>query len=150
MQKSSNQNILQIGIIILLVIFNSLQIYGIYKDEAPVAKRIVSTAPQQEDTTRVQIQINILNGCGVNGVGIVMMKYCRSLGYDVVEMGNYQSFDVEHSLVIDRSGKETEVKILAKQIGISQNNVVKQFSSEHLVAASIVIGKDYKELLPWK
>ena len=78
-----------------------------------------------------------------------MTKYCRTLGYDVVEMGNYKSFDVEETLVIDRSGKMETAKLLAQQIGVSSKNVVQQFSNEHIVVASIVIGKDFNKLKPW-
>lgn len=116
---------------------------------------ITSPVPQNvtigtRDTIRTPVQINILNGCGINGVGQTLMAYCRKAGYDVVEMGNYKSFDIEHSIVIDRSGKPELALQLAKQIGIAEENIVTQFSSEYLVAASVVIGKDYKELLPWK
>ncbi len=79
-----------------------------------------------------------------------MTKFCRQLGYDVVEMGNYKTFDVEHSIIIDRSGKMTEAQQLASMLGIERKNVVQQFSSDQMVSASVVIGKDFKSLKPWK
>ncbi len=120
--------------------------YGIYSDVPPSS---VSPRSETNDSTAAPIQINVLNGCGVNGVGTIMTKYCRTLGYDVVEMGNYKSFDVEETLVIDRSGKMETAKLLAQQIGVSSKNVVQQFSNEHIVVASIVIGKDFNKLKPW-
>lgn len=102
------------------------------------------------DSTVVPVQIDVMNGCGVNGIGTTMTNFCRAAGYDVVEMGNYKNFDLEESMVIDRTGKPEASKLLAKRLGISQKNVIQQFSNEHIVTASVVIGKDYKTLLPWK
>ena len=133
--------------IALLVFFNGYQLHGIFSGSAPATRPALQR--QTADTGTVHIQINILNGCGAAGVGNTMTKFCRGLGYDVVEMGNYKSFDVEQSVVIDRSGKPEAAQQLARQIGIPAKNVVVQFSNDHMVAASIVIGKDYKTLTPW-
>ena len=92
----------------------------------------------------------MLNGCGVSGTGQKMTTFVRGLGYDVVEMGNYKSFNVEESLVIDRSGKIEIAKKLAEQLGIAEKNVVQQISPEYFVTASIVIGKDFQNLPAWK
>ncbi len=150
MKNKSKQNIILLLVIALLILFNGMQLYGIFSDEPIIVPQKKQNKNSPADTSFVPLQINVLNGCGINGVGTAMTTYCRSIGYDVVEMGNYKSFDVEHSLVIDRSGKNEEAVRLARQLGISPNNVVKQFSTEHLVTASVVIGKDYKELRPWK
>lgn len=130
-----------------LVFLNGYQLNGIISGSAPLIKP--ARQNQMMDTSSVQIQINILNGCGVAGVGNTMTKFCRELGYDVVEMGNYKSFDVELSIVIDRNGKSESAQQLARQIGVSTKNVIVQFSDDHMVAASVVIGKDYKKLNPW-
>ncbi len=96
------------------------------------------------------IQVNVLNGCGVGGVGQRMTSYLRSAGYDVVEMGNYKTFDVKQSIVIDRSGNGEVPKKIAADLGIDPKNVVQQLSSEYFVTASVVIGKDFKNLRAWK
>jgi hypothetical protein len=133
--------------VVLLVIFNGMQLYGIVSRSAATP---ASSERSLTDTTHSPLQINVLNGCGVSGVGSRMTAFCRASGYDVVEMGNYKSFDVEHSIVIDRSGKTNEAVRLAAALGISKENVVQQFSSDQMVAASVVIGKDFQSLTPWK
>jgi len=145
--QQSKKHILLTVAIIALVIFNGLQLYGIVTD-SPI--KSVAKGKNNADTTHVPIQINVLNGCGIAGVGNTMTTFCRQAGYDVVEMGNYKSFDVVESMVIDRSGKLDDARRLAKLLGIAQNNVIQQFSNDHLVSASIVIGKDYKNLIPWQ
>lgn len=133
--------------IVLLVLFIGLQAYGIATDGP---RPLSVPAPETADTARVPVQINVLNGCGVAGVGLTMTTFCRQASYDVVEMGNYRSFDVQESMVIDRSGKKEEAQRLAALLGIRPGNVVQQFSNEHIVAASVVIGRDYRSLTPWK
>lgn len=132
--------------IVLLVFFNGMQLYGIIFRNG---SSVVPSTKNVNDTTHVPLQINVLNGCGINGVGTTMTKYSRKLGYDVVEMGNYKTFDVEQSIIIDRSGKMNEAQELALSLGIDKKNVIQQFSNDQLVSASIVIGKDYKSLKPW-
>ena len=75
-----------------------------------------------------------------------MTSVLRSEGYDVVEMGNYKTFDVRESMVIDRSGRSDVANKIASQLGISEKNVLQQISSEYFVTASVVIGRDYKSL----
>lgn len=145
-QESKKKFYLNIAIV-LLVFFTGMQLYGIIFSNTST---VVSSTKNVNDTTHIPLQINVLNGCGINGVGTVMTKYSRTLGYDVVEMGNYKSFDVEQSIIIDRSGKLNEAQKLAMLLGIDKRNVVQQFSSDQLVSASIVIGKDYKSLKPWR
>jgi hypothetical protein len=136
------------GAIALLVLFIGMQLYGIITGDP--ASRVQSGIAVRDSTEQLAVKINVLNGCGVSGVGIVMTKYCRAAGYDVVEMGNYRSFDVKESMVIDRTGTAQEAQRLAAYLGIAQKNVIQQFSNDHLVAATVVIGKDYQSLNPWK
>ncbi len=146
MQQQSKKGLLLNIAIVLLIFFNGMQLYGIiFRNGVSV----VSPAKSLNDTTHVSLQINVLNGCGINGVGTTMTKYSRKLGYDVVEMGNYKTFDVEQSMIIDRSGKMNDARELALSLGINNKNVIQQFSNDQMVSASIVIGKDYKSLKPW-
>ncbi|MBW7886981.1 MAG: LytR C-terminal domain-containing protein [Bacteroidetes bacterium] len=150
MKDELKKSLLLNTVIVCLAAFCLFQLYGIFFGDAiesPVQK---NTGNPVDDTTFAAIQINILNGCGVNGVGQTLMNFCRKAGYDVVEMGNYKSFTIEHSMVIDRIGKPELSARLARQLGISAENIVTQFSSGHLVTASVIIGKDFQELQPWK
>jgi hypothetical protein len=138
--------LLNIAIVLLLVVIG-LQLYGIFSDD--LSARPAAKNADTESAEQTIVQINVLNGCGVSGVGTTMTKFCRTAGYDVVEVGNYKSFDVNESMVIDRIGKPDDAKRLAALLGIAPKNIVQQFSNDHLVAASVVIGKDYKNLKPW-
>ena len=90
-----------------------------------------------------------MNGCGVSGTGQKMTSFLRAAGYDVVDMGNYKTFDVKQSLVIDRSGNAEIAKKIASDLGIDPAHVVQQISPEYFVTASVVLGKDFKNLRAW-
>ncbi len=95
------------------------------------------------------VQIDVLNGCGVSGTGQKTTSFLRAAGTAVVDMGNYKTFDVKRSLVIDRSGNSEIAKKIASDLGIDPSNVVQQMSPEYFVTASVVIGKDFKTLRAW-
>jgi hypothetical protein len=139
--------LLNIAIALLLVLIG-MQVYGIVSEDR--IRPMPASKDGEETAGQSVIQINVLNGCGVSGVGNTMTKFCRTAGYDVVEVGNYKSFDVAESMVIDRTGKIDDARRLAASLGIAPKNVVQQFSNDHLVTASVIIGKDFKKLTPWK
>jgi hypothetical protein len=97
---------------------------------------------------RGAIQLDVLNGCGASGAANVFTSYLRARGYDVVEMRNYRSFDVEHSLVVDRTGDMENARKVAYALGIAKQNIVRQINEGYYVDVSVVIGKDFQSLKP--
>jgi len=61
-------------------------------------------------------------------------------------MKNYSSFDIEKSLVIDRTGNKPNAEKIADLLGINRNNIVQQISTDYFLDVSLVIGKDYSQL----
>jgi hypothetical protein len=96
------------------------------------------------------IQVEVLNGCGVGGVADRFTDYLRSKNLDVVKSGNYISDDVGVSLVIDRSGNMANAYKTAKVLGIKSENVIQQLNKDYFLDVSIVIGRDYFNLTPFK
>jgi hypothetical protein len=79
-----------------------------------------------------------------------MTSLLRASGYDVVDIGNYKTFDVRQSLVVDRNGNIDVARKLASDLGIDPKNVIQEISPEYFVTASVIIGKDYKSLRGWR
>jgi LytR cell envelope-related transcriptional attenuator len=96
------------------------------------------------------IQVEVLNGCGVAGVAEQLTSFLRDHKFDVVQMGNYISYDVEKSIVIDRTGNEANAFKVADSLGISRENVIQQINSNYFLDVSIIIGKDYNNLKPFQ
>ena len=96
------------------------------------------------------LQIDIQNGTGISGLGNKFMEYLRTNGFDVVEMGNFSTSDEKNSFVIDRAGNMRNAKRVAAALGIPESRVIQQMNKNYFLDATVVIGKDYTELTPFK
>ncbi len=97
-------------------------------------------------TASAVIQVEVLNGCGASGVAEIFTSYLRKQKFDVVQMGNYVSFDIDKSMVIDRTGNKANAEKVASALGIDDKNVILQKNDDSFLDVSVVIGKDYKKL----
>lgn len=96
------------------------------------------------------IQLDVLNGCGIPNAGTRFTSYLRARGFDVVEIRNYKTFDVDESLVIDRTGDINNASKVAYALGIGKEHIIQQMNPDYYVDVSVVIGKDYQSLKPSK
>ena len=94
------------------------------------------------------IQVQILNGCGVAGVADRFTDFLRLKGFDVVDRGNYTSFDVEKTLIIDRLGNMANAGKTAEILGADKSAVIQQLNEDYFLDVTIIIGKDYYKLAP--
>lgn len=94
------------------------------------------------------IQLDVLNGCGASGVAQRFTDFLRKRNFDVVQSANYKTFDVEESLVIDRTGDLETARKVAYALGIEEKNIVQQINPDYYLNVSVVIGRDYDKLKP--
>ena len=97
------------------------------------------------------IQIEILNGCGVNGIAKIFQTYLRTQGFDVVNTDNYlvagkRHWELQESKIIDYIGNSEQAEALARSLGISLAKIEIKESEIAIYDMSVVIGKDYKKL----
>lgn len=97
-----------------------------------------------------QIQVNVMNGCGEDGVARQTMDYLRARGFDVVEITNYDHFAVERSFLIDRVGDTLSAHKVAYALGIPDSLIVEERDSTLYLRSSIVLGNDYAILKPFQ
>jgi len=109
-----------------------------------------STALLTKQPSGSTLQIDVQNGCGVSGIADKFTEYLRSKGFDVVEMGNFSTQDIKTTMVIDRTGNEKNAKRVAQSLGVSEKYVIQQINKNYFLDATVVIGKDYEELNPFK
>lgn len=93
------------------------------------------------------VQVEVLNGCGIKGVGEKFTDLIRSKGFDVVKTGNYISFDVDQTFIIDRVGKENIAYKVADSLGIDKKNIIVQKNKQYFLDLTIVIGKDFNKYI---
>jgi len=94
-------------------------------------------------------QIEIRNGAGVAGAAQALREYLMGKGYDVVEVGNHPSFDVEKTQVVDRVGNLDIARQVAASLGLAEDHVLQEERQQYFLDVSVIIGKDYLILPPF-
>lgn len=136
----NTRNILN-SLIVLLIILNIYLVYSFYFRPQDEKK------DQPENQTPVKtIQINVLNGCGITDIASQFTDILRQKGFDVVGMKNYTSFDIPHTIVIDRIGNLEFANRVATALGVQENNVIRQLNPDYFIDVTVVIGKDFLNL----
>lgn len=144
-KPSSISNIILITLIIFLsavVVFLSYSLYLKIKNISQ------NDHKSKQSVASDIIQVEVLNGCGVEGVAGKFANYLRDKNFDVVQVGNYRSTNIEESILIDRIGNRANVEKLAEELGINKKNIIQQINKDYFLDATLVIGKDYNKLEP--
>mgnify|MGYP001230998076 CR=1 FL=1 len=145
-QKKSNSGVfLNIALVVLTVLVVFLS-YTLVKKIIP-PKIDPDTVSRQKAADYIQIEV--LNGCGVSGVADKFTNFFRANKFDVIQSGNYQSFDVDKSMVIDRIGNMANAEKAAALLGIKKENIIQQINKNYFLDVTFVIGKDYNQLKPF-
>lgn len=92
------------------------------------------------------IQIEVLNGCGIPGIATRFTEKIREYGFDVVETGNFDTFDVSESFIISRSGSVDNALRVANAIGIPETKILREASPDFYLDVTLVIGSDFETL----
>ena len=92
------------------------------------------------------IQLEILNGCGVSGLANEFTNKLRRLGFDVVETGNYENFNVSETFIVSRTDNIENARRIAAALGIDRKNVIIEESNSFYLDATLIIGSDFKTL----
>lgn len=97
-----------------------------------------------------RIQVEVLNGSGVDQLAAVARTYLRERGFDVIAVGNYARSDVEESFILDHVGDRPAAEKVAAAVGLSPDRIEDASSPDALHDVSIVLGMDYEILNPYK
>ncbi|MDA0710449.1 MAG: LytR C-terminal domain-containing protein [bacterium] len=92
------------------------------------------------------IRVEILNGCGKDGIATVLANKLRSRGLDVMTLGNADSYAFSETLVIDRVGKMHYAQQVADLVGTQ--NLIQQITPDpfRIEEVTVIIGRDYAYL----
>lgn len=92
------------------------------------------------------IQVQVLNGAGRAGLANRFTAALRKNGFDVVETGNFESFDIPNTYVIDRLGNLENARRVARALNLEEDRIVREVSEGFYLDATVVIGLDYDTL----
>lgn len=92
------------------------------------------------------IRIEILNGCGKDGIAKQLGTKLRAHGFDVMTLGNAGSYAFSETLVIDRVGKMHHAKQVANILGTQ--NLIQQITPDpfRIEEVTVIVGRDYAHL----
>ena len=128
---------LSILLLILLVALTTRIIYPrIFNQRVETTSQLISDI----------IQIEVLNGCGIAGIANSYTGVLRANGFDVVETGNFEHFNLQETVVISRSGIIDNAKRVASALGIKEINVLTEESPDYFLDVTVVIGHDFEQL----
>src|SRR5690625_1173985 len=142
--KESNSFALNaaIGFLSLLLV---LLVFGLFT--RLIYPRIENQRSEQDSELIGKIiQLEVLNGCGVPGLADTFTSTLRKNGFDVVETGNFENFDMSKTIIIARTIDAKNAQRVADALGIKAQNVIVEASKDFYLDATVVIGSDYKSL----
>ena len=138
---------INLAILLLCVVAVGFLASGILKGcSSPVnPKRIAGTGNLVGEI----IQLEVLNGCGEDGLASEMQHYLRARGFDVVTSGNHSTFGVEKTVVLDRIGDDHAAQEVAKALGLGKSAIESEPDTGLYVDASVIVGCDYESIPPF-
>lgn len=151
--RTSTVNIFYNIIIFFLIV---LIVYLSYSAYLKILKKSTDDVIEDKKELAAEIiQMNVLNGCGVNGVADRFTDFLRFHNFDVVDIGNYMvrgkvNYNVDETFVIDRIGNRANAEKVADVLGIEKVKVIQHINDDYFLDVSLVIGKDYFKLKPIK
>jgi hypothetical protein len=157
MKQEFKKSLLNYTLNVTIILLGALCLYLIFSLVTGTFLNKNKTTKDLKDSTKIgvtnqpnlSIQVDVQNGTGENRVGAIFRDYLKRKGYDVVDLGNYKSSDIDKTIIIDRTGDTRKAQRIAEVLGVSGRNIVQQINRDLYLDATIVIGKDYNELRPY-
>ncbi len=146
--KKSSVNIFLNIIIFLLAALIILMSWSLFHKLRENSDPSVLVTPSQVPAEIIQVEV--LNGCGISGLGERFTDYLRKRNFDVVKTGNYISFDIDETMVIDRIGNIANANKVGQSLGVKADKVFSHLNDDYFLDVTVVIGRDYHKLNPVK
>lgn len=139
--KKFQSNLFPNLIIIFLFVILFFAGYKLFSDVKPLLAG--DNSDKEKILSKDLIQVEVLNGCGKKGIADKFTELLRKNNFDVVNTGNYKTFDVNYSIVIDRTGNLQNATKLADLLNIDRKNVIQQINKNYFLDVTLIVGKDY-------
>jgi len=141
-KTEKNTNLFFIIASVILAVIAVLLLYSVLEKSGIIS--FTNNKDVKPQNVQQLIQVEVLNGCGVTGVGDGLTDVLRAKGIDVVKTGNYRSFDIENTFIIDRLGKIETANRVADSLNLDKRFIITEKNKSYFLDLTIVIGKDYK------
>ena len=104
-----------------------------------------------EENPILDIEVEILNGCGVPGLAEKVSNYLRSQQMDVVRSDNADHYNYDQTILILRNENLEGLKKVSQSFGINEQDElrIKHIPDEKLsVDITVIIGSDFATIKP--
>lgn len=104
-----------------------------------------------DDSLLSNIEVEVLNGCGISGIAQQFTEYLRDKHIDVIRTENADNFHYDKTMVILRRGDFEQAKQVAKLLEISPHDSIRVMVAPDgalLTDITIVVGSDYINIGP--
>ena len=118
-----------------------------FRQEAPLALTVAA----HDNSLLRDIEVEVLNGCGINGLAQQFTDYLRDKHLDVIRTEDADNFHYDKTIVILRRDEFKKVAQVAKLLDISPRDSIRVFvdpDGSLLTDVTIVIGSDYLNISP--
>lgn len=128
-----------LGILNAVLIFSFVSKHFFTGNERQISSQVeVGEVPAQ------LIKIEVLNGCGVQGLARKWADHLHAAGFDPVNVTNFDHGDIPRTMIIDRlSNARSNGLAIARALGLPEDYVSYQTSDQRMVAVTVIIGHDY-------
>ena len=109
----------------------------------------LSATALYEANPLLDIQIEILNGCGTPGIAAKFSQFLRDKRVDVVRSENADHFEYEKTILIQRNENITGLQHVAEALQFdikNPNQVITSVDPNLDVDLTLIIGKDYNSI----
>lgn len=141
---------LNIGIVIALILA-ALLVYALFsRFITPRVDPNRVSNPLNLMTQKITVEVR--NATKQDGIAGTVRNYLFERGFDVVESGNApeNQRNEAYTMVYDRAGEIAHARMIANVLGIPDSRIEQKIRTSDLVDVSIVIGKDFPALKPFK
>ncbi len=136
-------------VLVVAVLAVSLLVNVPLVQEAVFSDQVATSVESEYPSASEIYQVEVRNGVGVSGIAEQMRSYLRSKGYDVVGVGNHETFTVEQTMIVDRIGNVDIAQEVAASLGLPFERIHQDLRSEFHLDVSIILGKDYGIIPPF-
>lgn len=133
---------------LLVVLFGAVMVYGY-----SFAKKITYGADAESAGPALLVRVQVLNGCGIKDAASDVTEGLRNAGdaiyqFDVVDQGNFATFDVTETLILDRRQSMAAAARIAEILGVDSDHVIHQNLTENVldIEVSVLLGSDFATL----
>jgi len=90
--------------------------------------------------------VEVLNGCGIDGLAGKTADFLRARNFDIVKIDNARHSNYQYTIVQDRMGNLDNALKVARALGVKRQNVIQQRNPDLYLEVSVIIGKDWESL----